>query len=307
MLSPVITQEGASLVAQVYPVAIILIVLEGRRVRKDIRNAAHAVLSVLSIVVKAGAIVGAIFSVALCVWAVTSSTPLSVNRSSIVILSGYALVAYASLLSLDLVLAEWDARISKSDWFQNRNKKGGNDSAKKGHPETETKGQKRRGEPSQMELAAYAAVVSRRNQWDNLVWQVPLLSLTAQAFLFSIALGPDASDFARYVASGLSIVVTVLSVGLMARHRQAEVTDAHWLAAFEERLPAHLHNHGPEWAARRDRVQLDHGWTEKVVPLVRGYPLWVAGLLIFGLAALGIILVTLFAPDLLSSPPPREG
>jgi hypothetical protein len=29
----------------------------------------------------------------------------------------------------------------------------------------------------------YQAVAARRLQWDNLVWQVPVLSLTAQAFL----------------------------------------------------------------------------------------------------------------------------
>ena len=43
----------------------------------------------------------------------------------------------------------------------------------------------------------YAIVAARRTQFDQLVWQVPVLSLTAQAFLFSIALSHDATRTAR--------------------------------------------------------------------------------------------------------------
>jgi hypothetical protein len=50
----------------------------------------------------------------------------------------------------------------------------------------------------------YQAVVARRLQWDNLVWQVPLLSLTAQAFLFTIALGSGTTMVARCISAGLS-------------------------------------------------------------------------------------------------------
>ncbi|GHH64216.1 hypothetical protein GCM10017772_00230 [Promicromonospora soli] len=65
----------------------------------------------------------------------------------------------------------------------------------------------------------YATVTARRLQQDSLVWQVPVLSLTAQAFLYTIALGPESSGFARIVSAVISIVITVLSVTLMARHR----------------------------------------------------------------------------------------
>jgi hypothetical protein len=37
-------------------------------------------------------------------------------------------------------------------------------------------------------------------QWDALLWQVPSLSLPAQAFLLTIALGPDASRTSRLLA-----------------------------------------------------------------------------------------------------------
>jgi hypothetical protein len=70
-----------------------------------------------------------------------------------------------------------------------------------------------------------------------MLWQVPTLSLTGQAILFTIALGADSSRVARIVASVLAIVMTVLSMHLMSRHRQAEHTDAHWIESHEiERL-----------------------------------------------------------------------
>lgn len=40
------------------------------------------------------------------------------------------------------------------------------------------------------DASGYAALAERRLQWDSLLWQVPVLSLTAQAFLFTIALSP---------------------------------------------------------------------------------------------------------------------
>jgi hypothetical protein len=53
-------------------------------------------------------------------------------------------------------------------------------------------------------LAAYAAVATRRAQWDSLVWQVPTLSLTAQAFLLTIALSQGNDAWARIISALLS-------------------------------------------------------------------------------------------------------
>lgn len=47
------------------------------------------------------------------------------------------------------------------------------------------------GRPSREEmLVMYQVVAARRQNFDAMVWQVPALSLTAQAFLLVIALGP---------------------------------------------------------------------------------------------------------------------
>lgn len=139
----------------------------------------------------------------------------------------------------------------------------------------------------------YQVVAARRMQWDALLWQVPALSLTAQAFLFTIALGTDSSRYARASASILAIVMSGLSLHLMARHRQAEVTDADWLADYER---SHFGDpvHGLVWAQRRNQTPT-MPWLTKF----RAFYVWVAGLVLFGIAALINFLFALFAPRML--------
>ena len=131
--------------------------------------------------------------------------------------------------------------------------------------------------------AQYQVIAARRLQWDNLVWQVPVLSLTAQAFLFVTALG-GGDRWSRVIASVLSLAVTFLSITLMARHRQAELTDAHWLADYEAQ---HFQQswHGKDFRSARNRQTLDAGWVGRLVPMPAGFKTWVLGLSLFGVAA----------------------
>ena len=82
----------------------------------------------------------------------------------------------------------------------------------------------------------YAAVAARRTSFDNMLWQVPVLSFTAQAFLFSIALSPDSTRSARMITSLLALLMSVLSIHLLTRHRQAEVADGEWLGQLEQQF-----------------------------------------------------------------------
>lgn len=130
----------------------------------------------------------------------------------------------------------------------------------------------------------YQLIAARRLQWDNLVWQVPVLSLTAQAFLFVTALG-GGDRWSRVIASLLSLAVSFLSITLMARHRQAELADAHCLAEYERN---HFGSewHGPVFQDARDSQGLEAGWIGRVVPKPPGFITWVLGLSLFGVAAL---------------------
>lgn len=142
----------------------------------------------------------------------------------------------------------------------------------------------------------YQVVAARRLQWDALVWQVPVLSLTAQAFLFTISLDPGTSRTARVMASLLSLVITFLSIELMSRHRQAEIMDARWLEAVEEETFGRddvLVVHGDAYRRRRNSTPSG--------PLggLKGYWTWLTGLSLFGLAALFVLVVVAFKPSLL--------
>lgn len=137
--------------------------------------------------------------------------------------------------------------------------------------------------------ARYQGVLARRMQWDLLVWQVPVLGMTAQAFLFTIALG-DGNRFGRIVASLLSLTMTFLCITLMARHRQAELTDARWLAEYER---AHFEDssvHGADWRQRRDATGLDAGRIGRAIPLLPGFTTWIVGLAAFGGAAIAALI-----------------
>jgi hypothetical protein len=143
------------------------------------------------------------------------------------------------------------------------------------------------------DAAMYSAVVARRLQWDSMLWQVPTLSLTGQAFLFTIALGADSSRWARIVACTLSIVMTILSMHLMSRHRQAEHTDAHWIEEYEVRRFGQSW-HGRTWANHRNREE-----GSGLLARFKGFQVWMAGLSVFGLAAVVVLVLTAVRPSVL--------
>jgi hypothetical protein len=145
----------------------------------------------------------------------------------------------------------------------------------------------------------YTAVVQRRMLWDSLLWQVPALSLTAQAFLFTIALDPGSRRIARVIACLLSLVSSFLAIHLMTRHRQAEITDATWLAEYEgKHYPPSLAAHGPPWQARRNATSAD-AWIFSRLARYPGYRVWASGLALFAVTATGILVLALIAPKVL--------
>jgi hypothetical protein len=152
---------------------------------------------------------------------------------------------------------------------------------------------------------AYAAVAARRTQFDQLLWQVPVLSLTAQAFLFSIALSPDGTRTTRIIASLLSLVMTFLSLHLMVKHRQAEVADSQWLEAYENKFPAPVGApkwpmHGRSWADYRNSIDPNIGRLGGLSKFT-GFRIWSWGLSAFGMAAIVVLLLTIFMPGWLGS------
>ena len=124
---------------------------------------------------------------------------------------------------------------------------------------------------------------------------MPVLSLTAQAFLFTISLSQGNDAWARVISSLLSLNIAVISILLMGRHRQAELNDAHWLERVERDVLnlGPLGAHGTAFRISRDQQGLDAGLVGRLIPLMPMFGVWVIGLALFGLSAIIVIIRTL--------------
>jgi len=135
----------------------------------------------------------------------------------------------------------------------------------------------------------YPIVAGRRQAYDQLLWQTPVLSLTAQAFLLTIALGPGSSYAARFMSASLSLIAALASIILMCKHRYYEVLASQMLQNFEDENKAK----GFE-AVHAQRPSSK----EKVSFIVRlsSYWVWIITLSAFAIVAL----IVLLKPGLLS-------
>ena len=133
------------------------------------------------------------------------------------------------------------------------------------------------------DVHAYDIIFQRRLHHDNLVWQVPVLSMTAQSFLFTIALGAGTTPVARTIACVLALTISVMSVNLMIRHRAHELGAALRIESYEQArgLPAEggfrPHYDGPRALRFLNRS---------------AYRMWLYGLVLFGIAALVTVVIT---------------
>ncbi|MDH2902424.1 MAG: hypothetical protein PXZ08_00530 [Actinomycetota bacterium] len=108
-------------------------------------------------------------------------------------------------------------------------------------------------EGSPGELEQYAIVASRRQQWDTLLWQMPTMVLTGEAFLFTISLGAQTSRTGRIIAATLSLLVALASLHSLASHRMSELADSAWLHEYELAHEAPV-LHGLSWRVRRQNI-----------------------------------------------------
>src|SRR5205807_717505 len=77
------------------------------------------------------------------------------------------------------------------------------------------------------------AAQARRSSLDQMMWQVPALSLTAQSFLLTIALGHDTRWIARVMTALLGMIAAGAAIQLLLKHRYHELLYSHWLEKFE--------------------------------------------------------------------------
>lgn len=81
----------------------------------------------------------------------------------------------------------------------------------------------------------YSSLTQRQATHNALLWQVPIMFFTAQAFLFMIALGTTSNYpwWSRLIAAFVSFIFSILSDILFENHRIMELTDAEQLYDIE--------------------------------------------------------------------------
>lgn len=80
----------------------------------------------------------------------------------------------------------------------------------------------------------YQAAESRRSAIDQMMWQAPVLSLTAQAFLMTVGLQRETAGTGRMLAGILGFGVALASMQLLSKHRLHEVHLSKWLSHLEQ-------------------------------------------------------------------------
>ncbi len=153
-------------------------------------------------------------------------------------------------------------------------------------------------------LEQYAVVANRRQQWDVLLWQMPTMALTGEAFLLTIALAGSTSQAGRIIASSLAMIVAIAALHSLSAHRLSELADAAWLSEHE-RLRGASEIHGLTWRQRRIAVvddQLRTGsFTDRLVARTyrfRSIVVWFWTMVLISLTALVVLVLASVDPQL---------
>ena len=156
-------------------------------------------------------------------------------------------------------------------------------------------------------LEQYSIVANRRQQWDTLLWQMPTMALTGEAFLFTISLGASTSQTGRIVASALALLVAVAALHSLSAHRLSELTDSRWLHDHEVSSGA-SELHGLSWRERRMAMANEQlhsrQLTDRLVARTfrfRSIEVWFWTMALILLAALAVLVISILHPALLGS------
>lgn len=123
----------------------------------------------------------------------------------------------------------------------------------------------------------YQLVAQRRQIYDSMLWQTPVLSLTAQAFLLNIAFDSSKDLSPKLIAATLAFFTAMASIQLMAKHRYHEVRDSNLLKDYEEKNKIKV-IHNNEKAKSKNYL-----WDCFVN--ISSYKLWITILVFFGLVS----------------------
>lgn len=154
-------------------------------------------------------------------------------------------------------------------------------------------------------LEQYAIVAARRQQWDILLWQMPTMALTGEAFLLTISLAGSTSETGRILASALALVVAVAALHSLSAHRLSELADAAWLREHEQAHGA-PEIHGITWRDRRlamikEQLTSEH-ITDRLVARMyrfRSIAVWFWTMVLIALTSTIVLVLSIADPRLL--------
>jgi colanic acid biosynthesis protein WcaH len=148
----------------------------------------------------------------------------------------------------------------------------------------------------------YGIVAARRSSFDQMLWQTPVVSLTAQAFLFTIALSSEVAGSSRFIAAILAFITAAASIQLLIKHRFHEVKDACWLENFEKKNAYRGYKpvHSEQKTIPGNRVYV---WLCKR----KSFRVWLASLSAFAICALVICIWPQIVTTTKTPPVPYSG
>jgi hypothetical protein len=137
----------------------------------------------------------------------------------------------------------------------------------------------------------FATLEGRRRGFEQVMWQVPSLSITAQAFLFSAAFSTGAPRYARVIVLLVGLAAVLAAMHLLAKHRYLESLHGQvqalcqrqlgWPPLFREQLHDLIEAaHAPELGAAR----WNRTWIRRLVVDVPAFNLWMCTLGAFAAA-----------------------
>jgi hypothetical protein len=137
-------------------------------------------------------------------------------------------------------------------------------------------------------LVLFQTAESRRSAVDQMMWQAPALSLTAQAFLMTIAYGGGSRWDVRLATAALGLITAGATVQLLVKHRSGEETHSRWLERFAEARqgwPA-MHNPNAEeafaWYGREDQGKVKNSRLRSRLSGYSSFEVWTWMLAMFG-------------------------
>lgn len=150
--------------------------------------------------------------------------------------------------------------------------------------------------------AVYQAADARRSAIDQMMWQAPGLSLTAQAFLLTVALQTGTAPLGRLVAGLLGLVAALAAMQLLAKHRHHEVQLSRWLERLE-RMTLLPRLNDPSARADLGSASQAHKWrgsatlalAQRLAESGSSFSWWLRTLAVFGAVDVFAILLAITA------------